>query len=244
LTARRLTGAIAAATMVAVLSPRLAAADGTISGSVSLVDPARRNPGPERSRGFVARAPNPLKPPRPFNPLPYLVVAIEGGPVSAEDRQPPREPVRFSIIGESFARPVLPVVTGSGIEIRNEGKASPRLVAPAQPDLVPSEPINPKGVRLIKKFAANHQAVEIRDPDSAHLSAMVVGFPDRFFATVDDNGKFELTGVPAGDWTVRVWYRDGWADGVVTKVTVQDRHTAQVKLALPAELKSEPAGAK
>ena len=39
------------------------------------------------------------------------------------------------------------------MELKNEGRGSLRLFAPAQPDLIAGDPINPKGVRLIKTDA-------------------------------------------------------------------------------------------
>jgi hypothetical protein len=239
LTARYSLGALLGAFVLACLGTGTAAADGSVSGTVTLPDAARRLPPPERSRGFVARAPNPLKPPRSFDPLPHLIVVLEGGPVAEGASQPPREPVRYSIIGESFAVPLLPIVTGASVELRNDGKASPRLHAPAQPELMPGDPINPKGARVVKKLDLKYQALELRDHDSAHLSGWLVGFPHPYVARVDDAGKFQIKGVPPGEWTVRLWYRDGWLAGAGDKVTVINNKDAQVKLALPAELKVE-----
>lgn len=240
LTARRSLGATAgAAILLACLTTGTASAQsGSVSGTVTAADAARRGPPPEHSRGFVSRAPNPLKPPRPFDPLPFVIVVLEDGPVAAEARQPAREPVRYTILGESFAAPVLPIVTGSSVELRNDGKGSPRIHAPAQPDLITGDPINPKGSRVIKKVDLTYQAVELRDLDSAHLRGHVVAFPHPYFARVDADGRFSIKNVPPGEWKVRVWYRDGWLAGAGDKVTVGSRD-AQVKLALPIELKVE-----
>jgi hypothetical protein len=206
---------------------------GTVSGTIALADPAQRGEPPARGRGFLARAANPLKPPRAFDPLPQVVVVLEGGAGTAE---PPKEPVRYSIVGQSFSSPILPVMVGAAVELRNDGKASPRLYAPSAPDLLTGDPINPKGARLIKKIAKANQAIELRDHDSAHLSGRIVAFEQPYFSRVDADGKFQITGVPAGPWKVRVWYRDGWVDGVEQSVTVVAKKDAAVKLSLPAKL--------
>src|SRR5690606_37268064 len=116
--------------------------------------------------GFVAQAPNLLKPPRAFDPRPYAIVVLEGGPVAEEDRKPPREPVRYRVIDEAFEAPVLPFVTGSNIEIRNDGTGEPRVFAPARPDLITGEPIKPRRASVIKKLALSGQALELRGRDS------------------------------------------------------------------------------
>jgi plastocyanin len=39
----------------------------------------------------------------------------------------------------------------------------------------------------------------------SHMNAFVLVFAHRFFATTDAEGRFRIEGVPAGNYTVRVW---------------------------------------
>lgn len=233
-----LLAAASAALAVAPASARAAENGGTVSGTIALADPAKRGEPPIKSQGFVRRARNALKAPRAFDPTPYLVVVLEGGTPAPEDSEPPPQTPRYTIIGESFEVPVLPVVAGSAVEIKNSGKGSPRLFSPDKADLVPGDPVSPKGERKTKKLDKAGASYEIRDRESAHLSGRIAVFPHRYFARVKPDGKFEIKGVAPGTWKVRVWYLDGWVDMPAESVEVVAKKEAKLKqpIALPPRL--------
>ncbi len=217
---------------------------GTVTGVIAVADPSKRGEPPVKSSGFVRRARNALKAPRPFDPLPHLVVVLEGGTPAPEDTEPPPQMTRYTIIGESFDVPVLPVVAGSAVEIKNNGKGSPRLYSPDMADLVPGDPVSPKGERKTKKLDKAGTSYEIRDRESAHLTGRIAVFPHRYFARVRPDGKFEIKGVPPGTWKIRIWYADGWVEMPAESVEVVAKKEAKLKqpIALPARLttKSSP----
>jgi hypothetical protein len=207
----------------------------TVTGTVSLPPPSQRGAPPIESQGFVPRAKNPLKPVKAYNPLSSMVVVLEGGPVAADDRTPPGRPASYKIIGESFSRPVMPVQVGREIEIENRGRNSPRLFSPDQDDLLAGDPLNPRGIRSAK-VARPYQAIRVRDRDSAHLQGILVAFPHPYFSRVDDAGRFEIAGVPAGTWRARIWYRNGWLDIKPKPVKVSGHGHVRVGLAVPPNL--------
>lgn len=221
--------------LVAPVAAHAAENGGTVVGTIAL-DEKRAEP-PVRSTGFVPRTRNALRPPRPSDPTAHLVVVLDGGTAAPEDTEPPGLSVKYSIIGESFDAPILPVVVGSIVEIQNQARGAPRLYSPDGEDLVPGDPINPKGARKMKKIETAGKAFEIRDRESAHLSGRIVAFPHRYFARVKPDGKFEIPGVPPGSWKVKVWYVNGWLETPVETVQVEaKRPTKPVKLAIPARL--------
>jgi hypothetical protein len=237
------TGHVCLAALMAVLAlapaPARAVENGsTVTGTIALADPAKRGEPPIKSVGFVRRARNALKAPRPFDPTPYLVVVLEGGNPAPEDTEPPQQMPRYAIIGESFEAPVLPIVAGSAVEIKNNGKGSLRLYSPDMSDLVPSDPVSPKGERKTKKLEKAGTSFEIRDRESAHLTGRIAVFPHRYFSRVKPDGKFEIKGVPPGTWKVRVWYVDGWVEMPAETVEVVAKKEAKLKqpLALPPRL--------
>lgn len=230
----------AAAVAVAAASPgtSVAAPDGTaVSGVIELASLAERPDIPVRSRGFVNRTRGPLKPPRKADPRDEIIVVLEGGPVASEDKKPPSGKQRYELIGESFATPVFPFVAGAAIEIKNSGHTAPRLYSPDRDAVIDEAPINPRGVRPIRaKLEEPLTAVELRDRDSAHIRGQLVAMPHAYFALIDEAGNYQIEGVPAGDWTIKLWYRGGFiALTKDVKIAVSGRTTKAPTIVLPAK---------
>ena len=231
---------LASALALGASAPVFAFADpngGTVSGSVSLASPQERGEPPVTSEGFVPRARNPLKAPVAFDPRPQLVAVLVGGNAEPGDTKPPGSPVRFKIIGESFEADILPVVVGSKVEFRNEGRNSPRLYSPDNDGFVPGDPISPKGRRDTVEIDTPLKAYEIRDRESAHLSSRVVAFPHKYFSTIGADGSFEIPDVSPGEWKLRFWYRDGWVEMPQESVTVTAKRATKLKpVAIPGRI--------
>jgi hypothetical protein len=208
----------------------------TVTGQVSLPPAAQRKAAPKRGQGFVPRAKNPLRPPDGHDPRYKMVVVLEGGPIDEVDRKPRSS--RYDIIGENFASEMLPVVVGGKVEIRNQGQRSPRLYSTASDDVIPSDPINSKGIRSTKAISEKYKPIDIRDHDAKHFLAHVVAFEHAYFSVLGFDGSFEIKGVPAGTWNIKVWYRDSWVTNLpATTVTVSGKRAPKaVKLSLPAKL--------
>jgi hypothetical protein len=211
-----------------------------VTGTLKLASPADRGEPPERGAGFTERVRNPLKPPRPADPLPYIIVVLDGGTPADEDTKPPGRPAVYRVVGESFDVPVLPVVNGSAVEIVNDGKNAPRLYSPSDDQILDGESIAPRKKRTIKNFGPAFQVLELRDHDSVHLSGTLVAMPHAYFSRVTEEGRFEITGVPAGTWRIRLWYRTGWVELPEILVNVGKKPVDQ-SVDLPAKLKTAPA---
>lgn len=198
----------------AAVGTSFAAPDGsTVTGVVELADLAQRPERPVRSRGFVRRIRGPLKPPKKADPRDRIVVVLQGGPVAAEDKKPPSGRLRYEVIGESFVSPVFPFVAGAEIELRNSSDSPKRLWAPENEKLIDDAPLGPKRTRAIAgKLTEPLAAVEIRDRDSAHLRGELLPLPHPYFSLLDSSGRYEIKGVPAGTWKVKLWYRGGFID--------------------------------
>jgi hypothetical protein len=218
---RALTAGVAAV-LVASLCAATAHAS-PVEGSIQF-KPNRLGKPPERNQGFLPRIENPLRPVKRFDPLPWFVVVLEGGPVSDSDRTPPAQAVVYDLLGASFEVPILPVLAGAQVEIKNRSHDTPTLVTPDAPGLVDSVAIKPRGVHAFR-VDAPLKPVVIRAEGSPHLRGTVVAFPTRYFARVDERGNFAIPDVPPGQWTARIWYRDGWLDGVAQRIEVGPKRT-------------------
>jgi len=212
-----------------VLGVATPASAGPVSGKLDFIGapPARQA---QRGRGFLDRIENPHLPVRPVDPLPSMVIVLESATAAAAT---PPTSVNWDLLGDSFARPVQPVRVGGEVVIRNRGRSAPVLVATGLPDLLARKPINPTAeVHFIAKQPG---LIELVDQASPHLRGRVLVVASPYFAVPDSKGGFEIADVPAGDYTVRVWYDGGWIERADEKITVGSKRT-EVNPKLPSGL--------
>ncbi|MBK9030204.1 MAG: hypothetical protein IPL61_02495 [Myxococcales bacterium] len=235
----------AAALLIASVIAAPAAGAGTVAGKVEL--PADLGEAPVLGRAYLPRLANPLAPARPLDPLPAMVVVLEpaGGAPAAKPTT-----VTWDLRGDSFARPVVAARLGDAIEIRNQGRGAPVLVARGAPQLLPKKPLNPTDRVAFTPTAAG--LVDIVDEATPHLRGRAIVLERGLYAYPDAAGKFELADVPAGDWTVRVYYAPrnlargtaaptpaGWIERADDTITVGSKRT-DVTVKLPPALPVKP----
>jgi hypothetical protein len=232
-----------AATLVAIafggLRLPLASAAAPTSGNVQgvVIPPPRVDPPPARHLGFLPRIDNPIVELRQYDPLPECFVFLEGGP--GGEAAPAKASVVWQLESHSFNPPLLPVVAGANVEIANVGRETHLLSSPGHEDLLTKDPIGPGSSRTIGAPAAG-QAVKIVSRAAPHLEGRIVPLPSRYFSRLDRNGRFKIENVPAGKWTLRVWYRDGWASFPGRAIDVPGK---DVKIDLTTDALSEKAAA-
>jgi hypothetical protein len=208
-----------------------------VSGVVELKGTHKR---PVLSKGFVDRRENPIRPAAVYDPRSEVVVVLVDGEIAEEDKEPPGQVAQYDLLGEAFAAPLFAVQVGREIDVKNRSKNSPRLFSPDDAKLLDADPINPEGIRSFK-LAEPFRAMRIQARDSAHLIGRVVAFPSPYFAPLGAGGKFQIEGVPAGKWRLRLWYRDGWVDGADKSVdVVAKKETKLPPFPLPAPLAAKP----
>jgi len=202
-----------------------------VTGKVSLTGTAGRPP--LRGKAFLDRTENPFLGGKMVDAMPHLVVVLIGDGLPV----PPTPQVKWPLLGESFDRPLLPVIEGTEVVIRNDGRRAPSLYIEGDSDLLPQNPLNPRGERAFKAGAAGtlHQ---VRDADTPHLAGAVAVMPTAYFATPKKDGSFVIAGagIPDGTYTLKVWYRTGWLEGVSESITIDDEK-AKKDLTLPPGLK-------
>jgi hypothetical protein len=209
-------------------STRAAATSGTVQGVV--IPPAKVEPPPSQHLGFLDRIENPIVELRPYDPFPECFVYLEGGPAAADAGAPPKSAVAWQLEANSFDPPLLAVVIGSTVEIDNDKNGETQLlVAAAQPELLSRDPIGPGGTKTV---TASADALVIESRSSPHLKGRLVALPTRYFSKLDHNGRFKIENVPAGRWTLKLWYRDGWANLPARGVDVPGK---DVKIDLPGD---------
>jgi hypothetical protein len=229
----------AAASAAAILGACLVLTDvafgaATVEGDVTFPPNVEGPPTPYL--GFIEQPIlNPITALRPFDPRPEIFIFLDGGPVASDASAPAGQPVVWALGSHSFSPVLLPVVAGSTVEISNQGRETHLLSAPDAADLIPSDPIGPGSSRQVT--VKGSAAVRIVSQDVPHLEARVVPVATRYFSRVARDGSFKIENVPAGDWTLRIWYRDGWLQKTLS-VSVKDKDkSVRQKVELPAQLK-------
>ena len=214
---------------------------GSVTGTVDLGEDKRKRP--LASKGFVNRRENVIAPAQPFDPRDEVIVVLVDGTVADDDKEAPRQGARYNLRGESFEMPLKPIQLGTEVDIKNLGINTPQLYSPDDAELLDADPVQPKATRSITVKTA-FKTFRIMDRDSAHLIGRVVAFPHPYFSRVV-NGKYEIDGVPAGKWKLRLWYRNGWVKGSDQTVEVVARKARKVNaITLPIELEAKAETAK
>lgn len=205
-----------------------------VTGKITLTGTAGRPP--QHGKAFTDRIENPYTGGKMLDPAPYLVVVLE-----QDGLTPPTPPqVIWTIVGESFDRPLLPVLANSDVVIRNKGRRTPTLHfdGPEHADLMPKTPLNQGSDRSFKAPAAG-TVLTIVDEDAENFTGSVVTFDTPYTVVAQSDHKsgaisYDMKGVPKGDYHLKVWYRGGWVDGVAQDVSVDKDGKASADLTLPA----------
>lgn len=236
---------LTAVALTVVVATAPVARAGAVAGKLEL--PPSLGPAPTLGRAYVPRLANPLAPTPGLDPLPYLVVVL----VPADGAAPPKPAtVTWELRGDSFARPVIAARLGDTIEIRNQSRATPRLVAHGQPQLLANKPLNPSDRLAVTPTAAG--LLDVIDLATPHLRGRALILPGGYYAFPDASRRFEFPDVPPGDYTVRVYYAPrnlagaddapaaaGWIERTDDKITVGSKRT-DLTLKLPPALPVKP----
>ncbi len=193
-----------------------------VSGTVTVpADAAGKRPLSRKA--YLTRVENPLVPVKAIDPMPYLVVVLERDGVEL----PQGAVADLTLLGESFDHPILPVVVGTKIAIKNlkQSRKHPTLYVDGASDLLPETPLHPGATRDLMVGADGDKVLTLKSKEQAHLSASILVLTTPYFAIPDSSGKYSIANVPKGEYKVRVYYKDGWIEGFEEKVEVKDKDT-------------------
>jgi hypothetical protein len=163
---------------------------------------------PLRGKAYLDRIENPYIPGKPADPRPHLVVVLEATGDTVVDKTPPPQ-LRWRLLGESFERPLLPVLAGTEIVIKNDGtKRAPTLYVEGDETTLMPTARHPGTERAFK--ADKPGLLVLRDKDTPYLNGSVLVLETPYFAAPARDGTFKIAGIKDGTYTAKVWYRTGW----------------------------------
>jgi hypothetical protein len=205
---------------------------GTVTGRLELPPAERRDAS--ATRGYLDPTDNAILPVQMFQPTALMLVVLEtSAPV--EIAAPPQ--ASYDLKGESFVRPVLAVVKGQEVVIRNSGLTARSLVAKEDPNLIPKGTLNVTGTKSFRVAEAG-KIFTIVDPSVPHLVGRIVSVATPYHAILDREGRFTFDDVPAGTYKARVFFRDRWLTAE-TEVTVAKgpRARSEIRIPIPADFR-------
>jgi len=215
--------------------------NGLVEGDIALPPAGVQEPTAVHL-GYVPRIKNPITELRPFDPRPECFVYLDGGPVG-DDASKPQNGVTMKVGVAAFSPPLLPVVVGTEVTLKNVSRATHPIYSPEGAGVLDQEaPIGAGGDR---KAAVKDpmKAIRLVSRDAPHLEGRLVGLPTKYFARLDRSGSFKIDDVPLGRWTVKIWYRDGWLP-TTQVVEVVAKGTPRVKIILPERIAPKTAEGK
>jgi plastocyanin len=207
---------------------------GFLAGSLAVLTARQAPLSPSGSiRGRVAAVTAPAPQVRP------LVGALSAGPRDPIDRRRavvyidpapgpaledlPAGRARMDQRNEEFIPHVLAITVGTTVDFPNDDTKFHNVfsLSRVKPFDLGRYPVGHSKPVLFDKAGIVPISCDIH----SHMSAYILVFNHPFFAVADEDGRFAITGVPPGVYTLKVWSEIGQADP--RGVTVQAGQTAE-----------------
>lgn len=176
----------------------LPAAAATVQGNILLPEGFQTDVDNTPSLWLLENGVVPIRPPL-TDPRTHMAVVLEGG-VGAS--APPARVV-VELADMQVTPRIVPIGTGGTVEFHNEDRVAHSLYV-VDDERVPRQPQAPGATRTVK-FASPGVYV-VRCQDFPHVRGTVLVLPSGRYAVPKAGGAFVVDDVPAGAYTLRVWY--------------------------------------
>lgn len=145
----------------------------------------------------------------------------------------PTTPVSVNQNGCMYVPHVQGAVEGQKIAVKNSDMTMHNVHAWGKKEDQEKSLFNvaqPPGPRIVEKDPKASDVVKLKCDVHPWMTAYVIYSKNAYFATTDSNGKFDITGVPPGEYTVEAWHET--LGTVTAKVKVTEGAAVDPKLTL------------
>lgn len=134
-----------------------------------------------------------------------VVIWVENAP---RDGAPPEEPALLDQVGCVYLPHALAVRAGQTVVFRNSDQTLHNInVQPeANPAFNVGQPI--AGMETRRTFEGAEVGIPVRCDVHPWMTGSISVFDHAWFAVTDGSGRFELVGMPPGEWTLTAWHAE------------------------------------
>lgn len=167
--------------------------------------------------------------------LANVYVYIKSGPAAAMSaRAKSTEPVVLDQVGCKYVPHVIAVMRGGTVEFRNSDGTMHNIHT--MPTVVGNETVDisqgAKGAPQTKQFSQTEVMIPVRCNNHPWMNAFINVAPTPFFAVTGADGRFEITGLPAGTYTLAVVHEKLGEQTMTVTVAAQKAATADFTYAM------------
>ena len=145
------------------------------------------------------------------------------------DFEPPEEHSTINQVNTEFVPRMLPVLKGTVVDFANSDAGWHNVYSPEQSVTTFNLGTYPPGESRSMKFE-NIGVAPISCSMHSEMRTYVIVLGNPYFAVTDAVGKYTISDVPTGEYTLRVWHEKWSSDK--QKVTIEDGKTVAIDFEL------------